>query len=149
MHVRHAEVEVNLLLGKQALFDIAFDSAQQEGAQDLVKLLDDGVLVTVLAREPLVESLGITKNVGKEEVEKRPQLVEVVLQRCTGDEESVSGVEESDNLRERGFFVLDAVGLVTVSTYVPGHKERFLTSSIMMYSQANFLRCDFSRRTIS
>jgi hypothetical protein len=58
-----------------------------------VELLHDGVLVPILAREPLIKGLRVAKDVGKEKVEKGPELVQVVLEGGAGDEEPVARVE--------------------------------------------------------
>jgi hypothetical protein len=79
LHVGHANVQINLLLRQQALLHIALDTTEQEGSQNTVKLLDDCILILFLAREPLVKSLCITKNIWKQEVEQGPKFVKVVL----------------------------------------------------------------------
>jgi hypothetical protein len=38
--------------------------------------------------------------------------MEVVLQWCTGDQQSVLGIEGSDNLRQHGVFILDTMGFI-------------------------------------
>jgi hypothetical protein len=48
----------------------------------------------------------------QEEVEQRPELVQVVLERSAGDEEAVARVEKADDLGEDGVDVLDAMRLV-------------------------------------
>jgi hypothetical protein len=77
-----------------------------------VQLLDHGVLVLVLAREPLIERLGIAEDVGEEKVEQSPKFVEVVLKRGAGNQESVARVEETNDLGKGGLFVLDSMRLM-------------------------------------
>lgn len=69
LHLRHSQVNINLLLGQQTLLNIALYTTEKEGPKYPVKLLDHRVLVPILAREPLVKSFGITENVRKQEVE--------------------------------------------------------------------------------
>ena len=40
----------------------------------------------------------LKKPTGQEEVEQRPELVEVVLQRCSRDEQAVVCLEQADHL---------------------------------------------------
>lgn len=63
-----------------------------------MELLHDCVLISVLAGEPLVESLGVTEDVRKEKVKKSPELVEIVLERCSSNKKSVTRGEKSDDL---------------------------------------------------
>ena len=62
--------------------------------------------------EPLVELLGITKDFGKEEVEEGPQLVEVVLEGSTGDEDAMLRLHGTNDLAEGRILVLDAMGFI-------------------------------------
>ena len=64
LHIRHAKVEVDFLLGKETLLDITLDTSEQERPKDAMQLLDDGVLVTVLTGEPLIKGFRVTKDVG-------------------------------------------------------------------------------------
>jgi hypothetical protein len=57
------------------------EAAEHEGPQDLVELRDEALLllrVVDLEVEPLVELLGGAEDLGEEEVEERPQLVQAV-----------------------------------------------------------------------
>ena len=140
LHLAHADLEDGLLLWRQTLLDVALDAPQQERPQHLharlwwpqrarqhggalaageprgarlMQLLHDLCLVAArVAAEPLVEALGAGEDLGQEEVEERPQLVQVVLQRRAGDEEAVGGAEHAHGAREDGVLVLDAVRLV-------------------------------------
>ncbi|KAH3682636.1 hypothetical protein WICPIJ_006395 [Wickerhamomyces pijperi] len=80
--------------------------------KNLVQLLDDFFLVFVLIVKPLIKHLGITKDIRKNEVQQGPKLMEVVLQGRTSDQETVLGVEQSDDLGQGGVFVLDSMGLI-------------------------------------
>lgn len=61
--------------------------------------------------EPLVPVLGGLEDVGEDEVQERPELVEVVLERRAGDEEAVLREEGANDLRELGVLVLETMGL--------------------------------------
>lgn len=56
--------------------------------------------------------LGIVEDIRKEEVEEGPQLVQVVLEGSTRDEEAVGRFEFTDDLGELRFLVLDTVGFI-------------------------------------
>jgi len=49
--------------------------------------------------EPLLELLRAAEDLGQQEVEQRPELVEVVLEGGAGDEQAVVGAEDADYLR--------------------------------------------------
>src|SRR5690242_15807764 len=113
-----------------------------------MQLLNNCILVCTLAGEPLVKSLGITEHIGKQEIEESPELVKVVLKRSSRDQETISRVEHSDDLRQRRFLVFDAMSLINLVRQLCMNVD-VLTSSMIMYSQANFFRWDFSRKIIS
>lgn len=106
-------------LREQALLNIALDTTQQERPQNLMELLHDHVLVAALRLEPLIERAGVTEHIRQQEIEQGPQFVEVVLQWGSGDEETITGVEDTDNLSKGGLLVLDAVGFVNDDVF-PG-----------------------------
>ncbi len=66
-----------------------------------MQLLNNRVLVAILAREPLVERFRISKHIRKQEVEERPKLVQVVLKRGAGNQEAIPRVEHADDLGKR------------------------------------------------
>ena len=49
-----------------------------------------------------MERIQIVENLGKEEIQQRPQLAEVVLQRSSGQQEAVRGVEQLELLDQAG-----------------------------------------------
>lgn len=59
LHLRHAHIDVDLLLGKERMLDVGLDSSEQEWSKDFVELLDDRVLVVLASShaEPGVEVL--------------------------------------------------------------------------------------------
>src|SRR5690606_30972992 len=107
LHLRHANVDVDFLLRKQTLFDIVLDSSEQKWSENLVQLLDDRVLVSSLRLEPLIECGTVAEDIGKQEVEKSPEFVQIVLEGSTSDEQSVTRVEDPDDLSKGGFLVLN------------------------------------------
>lgn len=54
----------------------------------------------ILTGEPRVEVFGRGEHVGEQEVQQRPQLVQVVLQRCSCYEKTVLGFDLADHLRQ-------------------------------------------------
>ena len=93
---RHGAVDEDLLLGRDLEIDVSLDAAKQEGRQDLVQgaqdvallllsndplLLRLGALVDVLGVEPGLEDSEVIENLAHQEVEERPELVEVILKR--------------------------------------------------------------------
>lgn len=67
--------------------------------------------ISQLARHFQAIGVGIEPT-RQNKVEKSPKLLEVVLKRGTGDEESSPRVEGSDDLTEERIDVFDSVGLV-------------------------------------
>mmetsp|Transcript_32858 Transcript_32858/g.77904 ORF Transcript_32858/g.77904 Transcript_32858/m.77904 type:complete len:460 (-) Transcript_32858:740-2119(-) len=114
LHRAHADLEDRLLLWREPALHVALDTPKQERPQNLVQLLDD--LRLALAPDadakPLVKLLAAREDLGQEEVEEGPQLVQVVLQRRPCDEEPVVCVHHPHHPGEDGVLVLDAVGLV-------------------------------------
>ena len=53
--------------------------------------------------EPRVEVVGRPKHFRQQEVEKRPKLVKVVLQRCSRQQQSVCRLEFANDFRQFGF----------------------------------------------
>ena len=104
-----------------------------------MELLYNGILVLFLPREPGIKGLRLSEYIGQQEVEQCPQLVQVVLQGSTCDEQSVPRAEKTDDLGERRLFVLDSMRLQE-SDALSGNRCKSHTSSTMMYSQANFFR---------
>lgn len=59
-----------------------------------------------------VEGLGITQPAGHEEIEQRPELAEMVFQRCTGQAQPLPGVEPAHGLRGLARRVLDVLRFI-------------------------------------
>ena len=82
LYLRHADHDEGFGLGGQALRNVDFHPAQHERTEDAVQLSDHGFLrigVVHLEIKPLVELFRRREDVGKEEVEQRPELVQIVL----------------------------------------------------------------------
>ena len=65
-----------------------------------------------LLAEPRVKVGNIAEDVWQQEVEERPELVQVVLERGPGDEQTSSRVEQANDLGEDRVDILDSVRLV-------------------------------------
>jgi len=59
------------------------------------------LLAPVSQREPLLKLLCAGKDLGQQEIQQRPQLVQVVLQGRAGDEQPVVGTEQAHSLSVR------------------------------------------------
>ena len=79
-----------LELGRQRLRNVLLEAAQHEQLQQLVRVLQRGALELGLADvEGLIEGLGRREDLAVEQVEQRPQLGQVVLQRRAGEQQSL------------------------------------------------------------
>ena len=108
-----------VLTGQKVLLDISFHSTKQERSENAVESshhLCTRVLllltIGVSLMQEAVQVAVVRENLRTDEVEQREQLLEVVLQRCTGDKKATTGTEHPDDLRKDGVHVLDAVSLV-------------------------------------
>ena len=113
LHLGQADVQVQFLLGEKRFFDVGFQTSEEEGFKNAVKTLNEVVVAeAAVGVEPLVEVFRAFKNVGKKEVQKRPELVEVVLQRRSSEQKTVGRFDLSNDERQFRLLVLDTVGLV-------------------------------------
>ncbi len=113
LHRRELRVDDELGLGRDGALDVDLDAPEQEGLEDAVQLRDDLLLdLLVLEVEPAVEVLRVGEDVGQQEVEQRPQLVQVVLQRRAREQQLALCLDEPQPLVEARLLVLDAVALV-------------------------------------
>ena len=78
------------------MLHVRLDAAQEERAKDAMQPCHRIFVVDVLGAEERVEGIGIGEHLREEEVQQRPQLVEVVLERCAGEEEAALDVEAAD-----------------------------------------------------
>mmetsp|Transcript_10985 Transcript_10985/g.36071 ORF Transcript_10985/g.36071 Transcript_10985/m.36071 type:complete len:799 (-) Transcript_10985:551-2947(-) len=127
---RELALDHHLNLVRKLLFNLGFAAAQKEGAKNLVQTVNDEQLflvahqgrigVSVSRRscgkglvEPLRKSARAGEDVGKEKVQQRPQLFEVVLDRRSRQQESVAAlVVVLQDFRQFALVVLQAVSLV-------------------------------------
>ena len=107
-----------------------------------MQLLDNVLLLGLLGRagegEPSVKVLGGPKHIREQEVEECPELMQVVLERGSSDQEAILADKESHDLGQHGIFVLDAVGLVN-DDVVPGKllEERLLKEDHLIGGDAH------------
>ena len=86
---------MHLNLGKQAFLDLSFDSSKHERSNDFMQLFNNIVILSglfFLAKiivvlvgqvKPLIEIIRGGEDLRQQEVQETPELVEVVLERCT------------------------------------------------------------------
>mmetsp|Transcript_41676 Transcript_41676/g.114833 ORF Transcript_41676/g.114833 Transcript_41676/m.114833 type:complete len:297 (+) Transcript_41676:818-1708(+) len=122
--VREPREQNVLVLFGQADLDVRLEPPQQKRPQDLVELGDDRVLelalhdlllVVVLGEvevEPRLERVEVVEDVRQQEVEQRPQLGQVVLQRRAGQEQPEGHGDAAERFRKRRRFILEPVPLV-------------------------------------
>mmetsp|Transcript_8914 Transcript_8914/g.21077 ORF Transcript_8914/g.21077 Transcript_8914/m.21077 type:complete len:452 (+) Transcript_8914:1433-2788(+) len=111
LHLAHGNVHVDLGLLGEALLDVGLEAAEEEGAKDAVQL--PGHLLGLLGGlEERIEVIGVCELVWQQEVEQRPQLVQVVLQRRAREQQARVGLELADHERELRVLVLDPVSLI-------------------------------------
>mmetsp|Transcript_55100 Transcript_55100/g.134885 ORF Transcript_55100/g.134885 Transcript_55100/m.134885 type:complete len:234 (+) Transcript_55100:3425-4126(+) len=116
----------HLHLGLQLRLDFLLEPPKQEGPKHLVKPVDQEQLLLLVhvyrvascphdvpGIEPLLEVGVVPEDVRQQEVEQGPQLVEIVLERRSRDEEPVARRNTlRQDLRELGLCVLHAVALI-------------------------------------
>lgn len=76
LHVRHADLQDGLLLGWERLLHVTLETSEQEGAENLVKLLNDLCFSFFAAvptnLEPFIEFLRGGEDFRQQKVEQRP-----------------------------------------------------------------------------
>mgnify|MGYP001124650259 CR=1 FL=1 len=117
---------MDLNLWWQALLHFLLDSSEQEWLQDAMQLLDDLLVPLLLLLichvflalalaakvEPLVEVVAGRENLRQQKIQQGPELVEVVLQRGTGEQEPIPAIELAEALGDLTVFIFELVGLV-------------------------------------
>lgn len=97
---------------------ILLNPPQHERSQNSVQLLDDVVLLLVctftlsVQTKPRIENFSTPENVGKEEIQKSPQLVQVILEGSSGDQEPVVRLHGSYDLAQTTILVLNPVSFI-------------------------------------
>ena len=113
LHAREPRIHDELLLGRDGALDVGLDAAEQKGLEHLVQLRDHLLFDLLVADvEPLVELLVGREDIGQQEVEQCPQLMQVVLHGRASDEEARVRFKGAEHLRQLRLLVLHAVRLV-------------------------------------
>ena len=88
LHLGQPDKDGDFLLGLERLLDIDLEASKQERLEHSVQALHQGVVAQArVCAEPLVEVFGAGEDLWQKEVEQRPELVEVILQRRAGQQE--------------------------------------------------------------
>mmetsp|Transcript_5634 Transcript_5634/g.14077 ORF Transcript_5634/g.14077 Transcript_5634/m.14077 type:complete len:265 (-) Transcript_5634:1604-2398(-) len=115
LHLGHSHHHDGFRLRWETLRDVGLEAPEHEGPQDLVQLRDHvllGFFVVDFEVEPFVELLGGGEDVGEQEVQQGPQLVEVVLEGRSREEQPIGGPEAPDRGAEHAGVVLEPMGFV-------------------------------------
>ena len=138
-------------LGRKILEDVLFHSSQNERqhlsvqglhGQDsgLFALFADGLGVAAAPHDglgvPRVELLFASEEPGHEEVEKRPELQDTVLDRCTGQDQPMVGLQGLDGQCGFRSGITNGVTLVQDQVIPMAHLEQIKITS------DNFVRSD-------
>mmetsp|Transcript_15009 Transcript_15009/g.38568 ORF Transcript_15009/g.38568 Transcript_15009/m.38568 type:complete len:573 (+) Transcript_15009:2004-3722(+) len=123
---RHVRVHDDLHLAGQPDLHVALDAAEHEGPQQRVQLGDDLaalrlrggsrvlvlLVVDVAEVEPRLKVREVAEHIGQDEVEQRPQLRQVVLQRRAGEQQLVVGGDGAQLPQQLAVKVLQPVALI-------------------------------------
>lgn len=109
-----------LILLWHLLFDVDFEASEDEGPEDFVEAANEVLVVLLVAfdhafegvGEPVLELAVGREDVGHEEMHEGPELHQVVLERCAGEEETPLRLEIEETLPALRLEVLDVLGLV-------------------------------------
>ena len=113
LHRRERQVDRRLRLGRQPLFDVRLQPAEQAALQQPVQLADERLVdVARLRVEGGVEKVGGREDIGEEEVEQRPQLMQVVLDRRARQQQPARRPYLAEEPRELRVLILEAMRLV-------------------------------------
>lgn len=85
LHFAQSHVHFDLLFRQQPLLHLALETSQQERLKHRMQSLHQLIVAKTLIRvEPLVEVVWWIEHVGQQEIEQRPQFVQVILERRAG-----------------------------------------------------------------
>lgn len=119
LHVRQSDVELDFLLRRQVGLHVALQPTKQKRTQNLLVRVSQSYRVEAVNQIRLhrllevgVKQVRALKHVRHQEVQQRPQFVEIVLQRRSRDQQSVFGGELTNRRAECARLVLDAMSLV-------------------------------------
>jgi hypothetical protein len=102
-------IDVHLNLGQEVLFYFSLDSSKHERSKNFVQLLNHLIVflflffigqigISFAAKiKPFVKILRGTENVRKKEVEETPELMDVVLEWSTSQQESILRIKLSNS----------------------------------------------------
>lgn len=146
----HAAADDGLGLLGQLRLDILLHPAQEEGPQHSVQLLQDlltdrEVLLQRLLEgdvEPLVEVVEGVEDLGHEKVKQRPQLGQVVLQGCAGEQQPAVGLEVEQDLPALRLEVLNVLSLVQ------DHVVPFLASEYRVVGHSDLVAGNADMETV-
>lgn len=117
--LRDTNLDMHLDLWQQRFLDLPLDSSEHEWPQNLVKFFDDFVVLefSLLISEalvgftskikPFVEVVWRGEDLWQQEVQQTPQLMEVVLQWCTSQQQSVLWFQLPDSFRCLRIFIFN------------------------------------------
>lgn len=119
LHCRHFHSKDLLRLRRQLLDDVLLQPSQHECSQFVVQILDLGFLIHVIQIKVVGQldcrQLNLKVKLtflGHEEMHQRQQLLDIVLQRGTGDEQPRCGGEAFQSFVELTLVVLQPMRLV-------------------------------------
>eukprot|EP00962_Isochrysis_galbana_P029434 scaffold9409_cov116-Isochrysis_galbana.AAC.15 len=119
---RHGHVDERLGLVRQRLEHLTLKPAQHEGREQLAALVDDALVNLALAEvERSVEDGRVREELRVQKVHERPQLVKIVLQRRSREQELALRFDHAQSLVQRGLLILDPVALVEDEVAPGGH----------------------------
>ena len=107
-----------------------------QGLHDLLVLLFHSVGVLLVLMQEAFQIRVIREYFGTNEVQQSEQLLQVVLQRSSSNQQSATGREGSDDLGEYGVDVLDTMCLVNGDIF----KREFLERGLL--DQTQLVSCD-------
>lgn len=77
-----------------------------------MQLSHNHILITPLGLKPLIKRATIAKHIWQQKIQQRPKLMQVILQRRSGNKQPISRVKDADDLSEGRLLVLDAMCFV-------------------------------------
>ena len=113
LHRRERQEDGRLRLGRQPLFDVRLETTEQAALQQPVQLAHQTwVDCSQLRIDGGVEELGRREDIGEQKVEQRPQLMQVVLDRRTGQEQTALRGQLAQDHREARVLIFESVRFV-------------------------------------
>ena len=113
-----------------------------QSLDDLLALLFHSIGVLLVLMQETLQIRVIREDLGANEVQQSEQLLQVILQRGPGDQQSTTRREGPNNLGEYGVDVLDTVRLVDGDVFEGEFLERGLLD------QTQLVRCDANLKVL-